>query len=310
MAGAAGNPIYNRLHEMKVDDIASQGSVLFLKDNSTVQEAVDFLAEHRIISAPVKTKDEVVGYVDMLDLVCFIVKVSPDKWCLDNDYLRSLQTAGRAISLELVSNVLNESGRDPYVPLCQGDPATEAVTMFSCGLHRVAVIDRNSGELLHTLAQSDLARVLAEELKRSACKHIGAKSLKELGLSQTSPLVIDEHCNVLGALQKIDETRVSALGVVEANGKLIGNFSASDLVGLYRKSLPDLTKPVDKYLAHYSPRSLTPIVLTDDATLLDVVNTLVESKIHRVWLVDADGKPTGVVSLTDIASFVKQYVYT
>ena len=40
--------------------------------------------------------------------------------------------------------------------------------------------------------------------------------------------------------------------------------------------------------------------LLKDVSLYTAVNTLVENKIHRVWVIDSGFKPVGVVSLSDV----------
>jgi CBS domain-containing protein len=51
-----------------------------------------------------------------------------------------------------------------------------------------------------------------------------------------------------------------------------------------------------------------PITVQPDDTLETVMKTVVENRIHRVYLVDASFKPIGVISLVDIiqALFGKQ----
>jgi CBS domain-containing protein len=250
----------------------------------------------------------VLGYVDMLDIVSFIVKVSPDEWCISHDCLRSLDIAGRAIALETISEIINASGRDPYVPVYENDPVTEAINHFARGIHRIVVVDRN-GIVKHSLSQSDLAKLLSEELKKSPSKHISEKSIKDLGLGSYTPLTISETDTVLNALKKINENSVSALAIVHKSGKLGGNFSATDLVGLYRNHLPDLLIPLNDYLAKYSEKSLSPITIRSETTLLEAVQVMAESHIHRVWVIDDDFQPIGVLSLTDVARFIQTYVY-
>merc|ERR1712169_147769 len=48
------------------------------------------------------------GLLDMIDIAYFISKVSPDDISLNENMLRSLEIAGRAIALEEVGAILNE----------------------------------------------------------------------------------------------------------------------------------------------------------------------------------------------------------
>lgn len=303
------NPIFKALHHFKVEEVGSNANIVTIEETKTIEETVNLLAQHRITSAPVVSKEgAVLGYVDMLDIVQHIVKVSPDEWCISHDLLRSLEIAGRAIALESVSDIINASGRDPYVPVYENDPITEAVAHFARGIHRISIVDRQ-GAVKHTLSQTDLAKLLTEELKKSPSKHISEKSVKELGLGAAAPLLVGESQTVLEALKKLNENSVSALAIVHHHGKLAGNFSATDLVGLYRNQLPDLLVPLGEYLSKYSEKSLTPITIRAETSLLEAVQVMFESHIHRVWVIDDEFKPVGVVSLTDVARFIETYVY-
>jgi len=307
---AAGqNPIFKALHHFKVEEVGSNANIVTIQDGKTIEEGVNAMAQNRITSAPVVTNEgAVLGYVDMLDIVQHIVKVSPDEWCISHDCLRSLDIAGRAISLESISEIINASGRDPYVPVYENNPLTEAVAHFARGVHRIAIVD-GQGAVKHSLSQSDFAKLLSEELKKSPSKHISEKSVKELGLGNYAPLLVSESQTVLEALRKINENSVSALAIVHKSGTLCGNFSATDLVGLYRNQLPDLLISLRDYLAKYSDKSLSPITIRAETTLLEAVQVMSESQIHRVWVIDDDFKPVGVVSLTDISRFIQTYVY-
>jgi len=309
MASEGHNPIFKVLHTHKVEEVGNNANIVVVPESKTIEETVNLLAANHITSAPVVTKSgAVLGYVDMLDIVSFIVKVSPDEWCITHDCLRSLDIAGRAIALESISEIINASGRDPYVPVYENDPVTQAVSHFAHGVHRIAIVDKD-GQVKHSLSQSDLARLLGEELKKSPSKHIAEKSVKDLGLGGYLPLTISENETVLEALKKINENSVSALALVHQSGKLAGNFSATDLVGLYRNQLPDLLVPLNEYLSKYSEKSLSPITIKNETTLLEAIQVMSESRIHRVWVIDDDFKPVGVVSLTDIAKFIQTYVY-
>ena len=307
---AAQNPIFKALHHFKVEEIGSNANIVTIHEGKTIEDAVNVMAQNRITSAPIVSKDgNVLGDVDMLDIVHHIVKVSPDEWCISHDCLRSLEIAGRAIALETISEIINASGRDPYVPVYENDPITEAIAHFARGVHRIAIVDRQ-GLVKHSLSQTDLARLLVEELKKSPSKHISEKSVKELGLGSFSPLIASENQTVLDALKKINENSVSALAIVHPHsGKLAGNFSATDLVGLYRNQLPDLLVPLVEYLNKYSEKSLSPITIRQETSLLEAVQVMNESHIHRVWVIDDDFKPVGVVSMTDVARFIQTYVY-
>mmetsp|Transcript_27195 Transcript_27195/g.37835 ORF Transcript_27195/g.37835 Transcript_27195/m.37835 type:complete len:307 (+) Transcript_27195:138-1058(+) len=303
------NPIFEVLHGMKVEEVGSSKDIVVVKTDDPLEETVKCLEKNKITSAPVVDKSGAVqGYVDMLDIVNFIVEVSPDEWCLTHDVLRSLETAGRAISLVPTGEIINASGRDAYIPVYENDPATEALSHFSYGIHRIAIVDKE-GAIKHSMSQSDMARVLSEELKRSHCKHVASKSVSSLGLGVSKPVVVEETTSVLEALKIMNKHSFSALAIVGENGKLRGNFSATDLVGLYQQEKPEMLLSLVDYLMKYSEKSLNAISIRPETSLMEAVQVMFESRVHRVWVIDDDFKPCGIVSCTDVAAWIRQYVY-
>merc|ERR1712000_131356 len=98
------------------------------------------------------------GLLDMIDIAYFISKVSPDDISLNENMLRSLEIAGRAIALEEVGAILNESQRDPFVPVFLSNKASMAVDLFATGIHRVPLRDADDnlvGSLSQTVLRCD-----------------------------------------------------------------------------------------------------------------------------------------------------------
>merc|ERR1712000_263355 len=99
------------------------------------------------------------GLLDMIDIAYSISKVSPDDISLNENMLRSLEIAGRAIALEEVGAILNESQRDPFVPVFLSNKASMAVDLFATGIHRVPLRDADDN-LVGSLSQTDVVNYL------------------------------------------------------------------------------------------------------------------------------------------------------
>lgn len=81
----------------------------------------------------------------------------------------------------------------------------------------------------------------------------------------------------------------------------MGNLSESDIRGLGADTfMAQLSEPVGQFLSEFSMRSLTPVFVTPHDTIMTLFETVVGNRLHHVWVQDADGKPTGVITLTDI----------
>ncbi len=105
------NPSYELLHKTTIKDIlATSKPVVTLSADDTVEAAVKKLSTNSIQSAPVidkKNGGEILGIVDMLDLVAYVVSVAPEGSKLTANDLQTMQIAGRAMALEPLGNVIS-----------------------------------------------------------------------------------------------------------------------------------------------------------------------------------------------------------
>jgi CBS domain-containing protein len=301
MSVEAANPIFEHFHSVTVADVIGDKKfdVVTIKSSDTVEKAVRILSEKKFLSAPVLSeKDEFLGFVDVLDILKHVIRTAPDIYSLKQDELQSLKIAGRAMALAPLSEVVNFSEKDPFMVIQASVPASNLIKIFARGFHRAVVYDKE--KIIGLVSQSDAVRYLSKHLHTGKLKDIGNQTLKELGYASSDIETIGEKKSVLEALHKINSKAVGQLAVVnEENGRLTGNFSASDLRGLYQENFPHLLDTVRHFLNKNSPNSLQPIVGLGSSTLVQIVKELVESKLHHLWVVD-DFKPTGIITLTDV----------
>ncbi len=124
--------------------------------------------------------------------------------------------------------------------------------------------------------------------------------------------------------------------MVDNNGKLVANLSASDLKVSEHELLliidkkvhlvpigeliKDLYQPIknflhirsnvkDKVVMANFPNP-EPKIVTSEDTMGRVLSIVVENKIHRVFIVDDQQRPTGVISLRDIIARVLEAAET
>jgi 5'-AMP-activated protein kinase regulatory gamma subunit len=302
---AAHNAAWKALHSVTLDSLASRHTVVSLLDNQTVEDAVKTLSENRILSAPVKNHKtgEVIGLLDMLDLVSFVLKVAPTPADMKTDPA-ALDTAARALALEQVGNVVNASGRDPLVPVFDHDPATHALDLFAKRVHRVVVYNAQN-EFTGIVSQSTIVHFMADKLHVGELKNLGEKTLQELGLGGEVPTTVKTTDSVLRTIHLLEHNAVSAAALVEKDGKLAGNFSASVLRGLYADKWPSFLERVDEFLQRHSPDSLVPLCVYRSATFQTAVQELTKNKVHQIYVIDNDYKPVGILTLTDVIRVFK-----
>jgi CBS domain-containing protein len=301
-------PIFDKLHQTQLEEFLQAKEVHTVKETDTVEAVIKVLNENGIHSCPVVDENnKCVGVIDMLAIAKHIVLMCPRE---DGEYI--LEVASRAISLKKIGDLIVEHGT-PFVPLDKSEPASMALEVFTggCQIHRSPVLNHES-EVIDSISQSDFIRWFHEQsdtyLKNL---EIWDTPLAEAGLNHSSVTTVGSDERLIDVIQKMADTNLYAVAVVDSDGKLVGNFSATDLKAICQENLPSFFVSVSDYLAKHSPTSLTSSGLsagldTNHATLSSVLNYFGQYSHHRVWLVE-DDKPVGLVTHTDLMTFAKSY---
>jgi arabinose-5-phosphate isomerase len=92
-----------------------------------------------------------------------------------------------------------------------------------------------------------------------------------------------------------DERRAGAMMLVDANGRLSGIFTDSDLRRLvHAGDLTALDRPVSERMTRQPQR------LTVDQLVRDAVAIVRERRLDEIPVVDGEGRPVGLVDVQDL----------
>ncbi len=127
---------------------------------------------------------------------------------------------------------------------------------------------------------------------------------------------IPENMSLKGAARLLRNARISGAPVVDAAGRCIGVLSAADFLrraeredrpvgepcsgrGLHSEwEVIELEAvPADAVRAFMSP---DPVTVAPEVSICKLARMMLDAHIHRVIVVDADNRPVGIVSSTDI----------
>jgi arabinose-5-phosphate isomerase len=106
--------------------------------------------------------------------------------------------------------------------------------------------------------------------------------------------IVNENRKVSSVLVKITEARAGSASVVDKNGRLRGIFTDGDL----RRHLeidPDLSRRKIKDVMTKNPTTVKPAMLAAEA-----MRILKDKKIDELPVVDAKGKPVGLLDVQDL----------
>lgn len=212
-------------------------------------------------------------------------------------------------------------------------------------VHRVALFDA-AGRITNIISQTDILRFMLKHKEKLG--DILDLTVAGLGFVGKKVEAVHPEMSALEAMNLMNKKKISALVVVDGNKKVIGNFSISDMRTIMSEHFGALSLPVGEFLAleHGTEfmgyarvqdegvvgsvghrfvtdrvaraRPRTPgeevgqkmLLCTPDWTLLQVMESLVGNRIHRLYVVDPEERPIGVITCTDILRKIVEVVHS
>jgi len=261
-------------------------------------EAFQILVDNKILSLPVldTRKGMYVAFIDILDILTNSIKDlrNPDPVNLEKLLKKNAIFEGLT-----VSNVIGASDRNPFFSFDQKAPLKVAIdTMVSKKLHRFAVVD-GANKVVTVVTQSQIMKLIHKNLP--IFKVASQKTIGELNLGIRKVEKVLDSQIVVDAFKTIIDKKVSGLAVVDAQGNLIGDVTATDLQRIKSDSLHKFWLSVNEYLD--ISHSAGPACVVSTTTVEDLVKKIIESKLHRVYIVNDKKEPIGVISLIDLIEY-------
>lgn len=169
-------------------------------------------------------------------------------------------------------------------------------------LHRLVVIN-DDGVILNLVTQSRVVEFLAKNMN-----NIGDKLDMPVGeFYNQGVFSVKEDDMAIDAFKLMNANRISGVAIVDEEGKLKGNISNRDLKvistdGSLFWRLFSKVKYFRMHARKESDQALPrgTVTVTPQDTLRTVITKLIEDKIHRVYVIDQDRRPLGVISLRDV----------
>jgi len=277
------------------------GKIIKVTEKATLPEIFKMLIENQIQAVPVVDSKSnkslyVVSIHDILEH--FVDHFSEEEFKNSDIYVLTLKE-----ELQQHSKVQEAAHLAISVPK-EVDLYHVIQLMIQHKVHRVLVYDE-TGHLINIITQSRVIKLLSGIIDSSP---VAKKTIQELNLGTKPVITIHEKETTIQGFKLIKEKKVSAVGVIDDHGKLVGVLSASDLklIGYNIQFFKYFGECLRDYLARIQmneppSEGIPPLVtckLTD--TLADIVRIIVFYRLHRLFVVDKDNKPIAVISLVDI----------
>ncbi|XP_054706325.1 5'-AMP-activated protein kinase subunit gamma-2-like isoform X2 [Uloborus diversus] len=208
--------------------------------------------------------------------------------------------------LETWRNVLKEKSR-PLVSISPDASLLEAIkALIQNKVHRLPVIDPHTGNVLYVITHKRILKFLFLYYHELPHPSYMNKKLGELKIGTYDHIATAKTSTpVITALNEFINRRVSALPVVDDHGKVVDIYAKFDVINLAaEKTYNNLDITVKKALEHRDQYFEGVLKCTLDDTFSDVLKRIVKAEVHRLVVVDNDDSVIGMISLSDILSYL------
>ncbi|XP_022645070.1 uncharacterized protein LOC111243559 isoform X2 [Varroa destructor] len=202
--------------------------------------------------------------------------------------------------------VLTEMQR-PLVSIGPDASLCDAITaLIQQRVHRLPVIDPQTGNVLYVLTHKRILRFLFLYFYDLPHASYLDQSIQELKVGSFENIAT---CNpttpLIDALKTFIERRVSALPVVDEDGKVVDIYAKFDVINLAaEKTYNNLDISVGATLEFRNQYFEGVMTCRATDSLLQVMGKIVRAEVHRLVIVDDEEHVVGIVSLSDILTFL------
>ncbi|XP_075950593.1 5'-AMP-activated protein kinase subunit gamma-1 [Anarhichas minor] len=169
-------------------------------------------------------------------------------------------------------------------------------------IHRLPVMDPQSGNVLHILTHKRILKFLHIFERKVPKPAFMGRQIQELGIGTFRNIAtVQQTATLYDALAIFVKRRVSALPVVDEQGKVVSLYSRFDVINLAaQKSYNNLDMPMQEAVRRRSCFVEGVIKCYPDETLETIIDRLVNAQVHRLVLVDRADVVKGIISLSDL----------
>ncbi|XP_062312749.1 5'-AMP-activated protein kinase subunit gamma-3b isoform X3 [Osmerus eperlanus] len=169
-------------------------------------------------------------------------------------------------------------------------------------IHRLPVIDPESGNVLHILTHKRILKFLHLFGSMIIKPRFLQKRIGEVDIGTFKKVAtVQESATVYDALAIFVERRVSALPVVNEKGKVVALYSRFDVINLAaQKNYNNLNLTMREVIEMRACCVEGVLKCYPHETLETIIDRIAEAEVHRLVLVDSEDLVRGIVSLSDL----------
>jgi len=236
----------------------------------------------------------------------------------ENNFEEALKE--RALAGKTIGELKDLGKLDPAYLVGANEPLRRAMEiMIQTKTHRVVVVDDNDVPIT-LITQSRLVALFGTMIDSIPTAD---RLLSDLRVGFKKVSFVPQNITTLVALRYLQDQDIEGVGVVDKDkGTLLGNLSTDDLklLGYGYEYWSLLALPVEEYMKQMaalasslnlrtrfkSPDEVAYVRPND--TFGTALRSLYNYRIHRIYIVDEQNKPIGVISLHDVLAHIWELV--
>jgi 5'-AMP-activated protein kinase regulatory gamma subunit len=301
-------------------------SILEFTKDVTLGKALHSLADHGVLSAPVWDQDakKYLGFVDVFDLMTLAVGVDVLMHILPDSMLQKKPKSEEDLRFqkemtlgEMMGDSAGGGGFNPWCPVEEGAKFRDVVRLLATKARRVPVLSKTTGKVIQIISQSQVCALLYERVKAGGVLNDTTPGTTGLGLKPV--FSIKDTDQARDAFQLMVDKQVSSVCVVDENGEILTAVSTKDIrllprleaAGLDRNNLLDMNVRefvgLVRRATEIDGKSHAACVTVElNTPLATVLGKLAATKMHRVYVIDPQRRPVGVISVSDVVVALAQ----
>ncbi|KAI8398289.1 CBS domain profile [Nakaseomyces glabratus] len=268
-----------------------------------VKKSLNVLLQNSIVSAPLwdSKTSRFAGLLTTTDFINVIQYYfsNPDKFnIVDKLQLDGLKEVEKAIGVDQLDTAYVHPSR-PLYDAC--------LKMLESRSGRIPLIDEDE-ETHREIVVSVLTQYRILKFVSLNCRetHLLQRPIGELGIiSEQNMKFCHMSTPVIDVIQLLTQAGVSSVPITDENGVLINVYEAYDVLGLIKGGIyNDLSLSVGEALMRRSDDFEGVYTCTKNDKLSSIMDNIRKSRIHRFFVVDENGRLTGVLTLSDILRYI------
>lgn len=281
--------------------------LVLIGDLQPLDKALQRMNRHRIISVPVldESTRQIRGVLDVQDVIHYLSDLleQPLNQALNLRWDFSVKDCGSLLDI----------ATKPFIFSNQSN-LWDILQYLAKGSERALVVDKptephelttEEGDVVGMIVQMDFIRFLSQHnawLRMHPKFDVPLNQAMDLNNLSEKVVTITPSEHTYLAFRKMNESNVRGVAVVDNEGRIIANLSASNIRGISRRNFQVLRFPLGEFLRRDRRVGWwqTPIYVKATDPFGLVFFQFAATGLHRLYILDNNNRPTHVIVPADI----------